>query len=174
MTAILYPLFQGHLDARLEGAQAGAEAMLDAGQETLQRSMNESLNHALATAEMSLLKRDLSHVEEAHSPSQADTRQPNGERLAALFDTLLTHYGRYTQLVLLDQQGCELLNVSHGQQRQQRSPALSHADSEYFQEAMTLFPRDLYVSPRAATGVTCRIRRPWKSLAPSAAGSRSA
>nr|WP_284047765.1 diguanylate cyclase [Halomonas gemina] len=147
VTATLYPIFRAHLDARLQGAQAGAQAMLEAGHESLQRGMNESLNHALATAEMPLLKRYLGQVGEAHSPYQADTRQLTAERLASLFDTLLTHYGRYTKLVLLDPQGRELLHVSHGQQRQQRSPAVTHADAEYFREAMTLFPRDLYVSP---------------------------
>ncbi|MDI5921177.1 diguanylate cyclase [Halomonas sp. LR5S13] len=147
VTATLYPIFRAHLDARLEGAQAGAQAMLEAGQESLQRGMNESLNHALATAEMSLLDRYLSHVGETHSPYQADTKQLTTERLSSLFETLLTHYGRYTKLVLIDPQGHELLHVSHGQQRQQRSPAVSHADTEYFREAMTLFPRDLYVSP---------------------------
>lgn len=147
VTATLYPIFRAHLDARLEGAQAGAEAMLEAGHESLQRGINESLNHALATAEIPLLKRYLSGVGEAHSPYQADIQQLTAERLSSLFDTLLTHYGRYTKLVLIDPQGRELLHVSHDPQRHQRSPVRAHADAEYFREAMTLFPRDLYVSP---------------------------
>ncbi|WP_416138380.1 diguanylate cyclase [Halomonas sp. HK25] len=147
VTATLYPIFRAQLDARLQGAQAGAETMLEAGHESLKRGMNESLNHALATAEMPLLTRYLSRVGEAHSPYQADAQQLTAERLASLFDTLLTHYERYTKLVLIDPQGRELLHVSHGQQRHQLSPAASHADAEYFREAKTLFPRDLYVSP---------------------------
>ena len=147
LTATLTPIYRAHLDARLEAAQAGAQAMLEAGHASLQRGMNESLSHALATAEMSLLTRYLSHVGEAHSPEQADTKHLNIERLASLFDTLLTHYGRYTNLVLIDAQGRELLHVSHDRQQRQRSPAVSHADTEYFREAMTLNHRDLYVSP---------------------------
>ncbi|CAM4235562.1 diguanylate cyclase [Vreelandella rituensis] len=147
VTATLSPIFRAHLDARLEGTQGSAQAMLKAGHESLQRGMNESLNHALATAEISLLKRYLSQVGKAHSPYQADTQQLTAERLASLFDTLLTHDGRYTKLVLIDLQGRELLHVRHGQPRHQQLLATSHADTAYFQEAMTLLPRDLYVSP---------------------------
>ena len=147
VTATLYPAFQAHLDARLQGTQAGAEAMLEAGRASLQRGMNESLSHVLAAAETPLIKRYLSGVETAQSPYQeAVTRHTRENELAELFDTLLTHYGRYTKLVLIDPQGRELMRTSHAQQSSLRSPAADHANSESFREAMTLPPRDFYVS----------------------------
>lgn len=140
VTATLYPVFQAQLDARLDGAVAGAEAMLAAGHESLQRDMNGSFNHALATAELPPLKRYLESV------GTAPNQQASNE-LASLFTTLLTHYGHYTKLVLLDVTGRELLRVTHEPQSLQRPATFSHAEADYFQEAMTLSPRDLYVSP---------------------------
>ncbi|WP_246007537.1 hypothetical protein [Halomonas nitroreducens] len=73
VTATLSLIFQAHLEARLEAAQAGAKAMLEAGHASLTRGMNESLNHALATAELPSLKRYLTRPGKTQPSYQATT-----------------------------------------------------------------------------------------------------
>ncbi|MGM0701932.1 MAG: diguanylate cyclase [Pseudomonadota bacterium] len=147
VTASLYPIFRSHLAAKLDGTQASAEAMLEAGHESLQRGMGETISHVLATAEMPLLQHHLIPTKALDSPEPPASAALADERLEARIDTLLRHYARYTKVVLIDTQGRERLRVTW-QAAPARPPlAIDHAEADYFREAMTLFPRDLYVSP---------------------------
>jgi len=147
MTVLLYPLSQVYLKARVDGTEVGAQAMLESGRDALRRRLNECFNDIVATARMSLLKDYLDSIEVRPSPVPTTTQQRTAERLSLLFDTLLTHSGRYTTLMLLDTRGQELLNVKYGRRQDQLPAGHSHATSAYFQKAMQLAPGELYLSP---------------------------
>ncbi|MCE9663966.1 diguanylate cyclase [Halomonas sp. M5N1S17] len=143
VTATLYPIFQAHLDARLDSTISTANAKIEAGERSLKREINASINHLLATAEMPLLKRYLNGVGVAQSPSQEEMEQFTAAQLHTLLDTLLPHYVRYTQFSLIGLDGRELLRVGHDPLDQ----AEHHVTAIFFREAMALAPRDLYISP---------------------------
>ncbi|WP_316935714.1 diguanylate cyclase [Halomonas sp. ANAO-440] len=143
VTATLYPIFQAHLDARLDSTISIANAKIEAGERSLKREVNASINHLLATAEMPLLKRYLNGVGVARSPFQEEMEQITAAQLHTLLDTLLPHYVRYTQFSLMDLDGRELLRVGQDPIAQ----AENHVTAIFFREAMTLAPRDLYISP---------------------------
>ncbi|QTP55369.1 diguanylate cyclase [Billgrantia sulfidoxydans] len=141
VTATLYPILQAHLGARLDGAASAADAKLEAGLRVLQSEINASINHLLATAEMPLLQRYLTGVGTVQSPRQEATAHLTEARLHALFETLLPHYARYTQLSLIDSAGRELVHVGDAPAQPER-----HAEAIFFLEAMALAPRDVYVA----------------------------
>ncbi|WP_322529328.1 diguanylate cyclase [Salinicola sp. LHM] len=147
ITAFLYPLSYAYLEARIDGSRVGAQAMLESGREALQRRLNECFDDIVATSRMPLLKYYLDSVQTRQSPFPSTAQQLTAERLALLFDTLLTHSGRYTTLMLLNTRGQELLHVKYGKRQDKLSTGRSYADSVYFQEAMQLAPGELYISP---------------------------
>ena len=146
VTALLYPIFTAQLKVRIDGTRATAEARLEAEYEGLLQGMNESFNQALATAEFPLLRRYLDGVQQTRSPARDLAVQRDHEQMNTLFHTLLTHFGRYTRLTLLDLDGRERLSVTTASMLP-LPPVVSHAGTAMFEEAMALQPRDLYVSP---------------------------
>ncbi|MDW7745287.1 diguanylate cyclase [Halomonas sp.] len=112
----------------------------------LLRSMNDSFNQVLATAEFPLLRRFLSRQASADTPAWGLAAQSDWKQLEGLFDTLLTHFGRYTRLVVVDPLGREWVSTSTVPLLS-RPPVIDHRETTAFQAAMALQARDLYVSP---------------------------
>ncbi|MDF3919299.1 diguanylate cyclase [Salinicola salarius] len=147
VTMMLYPFFAAYLEERLDGTRGAAEALLEAKYAVLLQDMNESFNQVLATAEFPLLRHYLASRQSALPPPAQDIESRRElEQLEALFNTLLTHFGRYTRLTLLDTHGREQLSSTTAQ-LQPVPPVVNHAATEAFQEAMQLQPRELYISP---------------------------
>lgn len=147
VTTMLYPFFAAYLEERLDGTRVAAEALLEAKYAVLLQDMNESFNQVLATAEFPLLRRYLASRQSALPPPAQDIEsQHDLEQLEALFNSLLTHFGRYTRLTLLDTHGREQLSSTTAQ-LQPIPPVIDHAATEAFQKALRLQHRELYVSP---------------------------
>ena len=153
ITSTLAPIFWSNIESRVESTRIMAQALLDAEYDVLLQDMTESLNHSLAIAEFPSVVQHLNNAQETQSPYQERLLKQNGDQLGVMFNTLLTHFGRYTRLALIDANGNE-----HFPTQSSTSPAADpvHADALYFREAMTLKARSLYVSPPylgpAATG----------------------
>ncbi|APX94755.1 PAS domain S-box protein [Halomonas sp. 1513] len=141
----LAPIFTSHLNERVDASRRSAEALLASEYDLLLRSMNESFNQVLATAEYPLLRRFLSRQHEALTPTWGLASQNDWDQLAALFDTLLTHFGRYTRLAVVDTEGREWVATSTVPQLS-RPPVADHDATTAFHKAMSLQARDLYVS----------------------------
>ncbi|WP_254795296.1 GGDEF domain-containing protein [Halomonas sp. QHL1] len=108
--------------------------------------MNESFNQVLATAEFPLLGRYLKNRENPLPYLKESEPLRDLEQLGELFNTLLTHFGRYTRLALIDASGREQLVVTT-MPLLPTAPVVDHSTMKVFQEAMELQRRDLYVSP---------------------------
>ncbi|RCV91846.1 sensor domain-containing diguanylate cyclase [Billgrantia montanilacus] len=145
VTLTLTPIFTSHLKDRADGTRRSAEALLASEYDLLLRSMNESFNQVLATAEYPQLKRFLSRQDAAPTPTWGLASQNDWEQLEALFDTLLTHFGRYTRLAVVDTEGREWVATSTVPQLS-RPPVADHGATTAFRKAMSLQARDLYVS----------------------------
>lgn len=122
-----------------------AEALLEAKYEVLLQDMNESFNQVLATAEFPLLRRHLTNRQNTLPPTSDNKSLRDLEQLGELFNTLLTHFGRYTRLALIDTNGREQLFVTTASLLP-TAPVIDHSATRGFREAMELQPRDLYVS----------------------------
>jgi len=146
VTLTLTPIFVSHLKERADGTRRSAETLLTSEYDILLRGMNESFNQVLATAEYPLLRRFLSRQDAAETPTWGLAAQNDWEQLEALFDTLLTHFGRYTRLAVVDTEGREWVATSTTPLLP-RPPVVDHGASTAFRQAMTLQGRDLYVSP---------------------------
>lgn len=144
VTAILTPIFWSNIQSRLEDARATAGSLLEAEYDVLRQGVNQSLNHSLAIAEFPLVTRYLSNMREAPSPYLERLAREDLEQLRDMFNTLLTHFGRYTRLTLIDTEGKEQAST-----RNSESPMEGprHAEALYFREAMTMKARSLYVTP---------------------------
>ena len=150
VTATLFPILSAHLETRIDVERAGAEAMLGSGHESLNTAINESLNHVLATANAPTLKRYLDSVYASQTGIQDLSGGTPGRQLEALFSSLMTHYGRYTEIVLVDNQGNEVIRAS---ERDVLRGPVSHAGTERYIEGSAGSQQDLYVSaPRLAEG----------------------
>lgn len=145
VTLTLTPIFVSHLEERVDGTRRSAEALLASEYDLLLRGMNESFNQVLATAEYPLLRRFLSRQDAAETPTWGLAAQSDWEQLEALFDTLLTHFGRYTRLAVVDTEGREWVATSTVPLLP-RPPVVDHGTSTAFLQAMALQARDLYVS----------------------------
>ncbi|MGJ7457458.1 sensor domain-containing diguanylate cyclase [Halomonas sp. RA08-2] len=146
VTALLYPIFTAQLEDRIVSTRVTAEALLEAEYEGLLQDMNESLNQVLATAEFPLLRSYMASLDPAHSPARSMVLQRDHAQLDALFNTLLTHFERYTRLALIDVQGRERLSVTTASMLPLPTVG-DYTATPLFQEAMALQHRDLYVSP---------------------------
>ncbi|EWH01539.1 PAS domain-containing protein [Halomonas sp. BC04] len=146
VTLALSPIVTSHLEERVDGKRRSAESLLASEYALLLQGMNESFNQVLATAEYPLLQRFLSRQAAAQTPTWGLAAQGDWEQLAALFDTLLTHFGRYTHLAVIDPEGKEWVATSTVPLLP-RPPVIDHGDTPAFRQAMTLQSRDLYVSP---------------------------
>ena len=146
VTALLFPIFTAQLDDRIDTTRVTAEARLASGYEGLLQDMNESFSQVLATAEFPLLRRYMVSLQETSSPARDIALQRDREQLDALFNTLLTHFGRYSRLAMIDLAGRERLSVTKASMLP-LPPVVDYTATDLFQEAMALQHRDLYVSP---------------------------
>jgi PAS domain S-box-containing protein len=152
VTATLAPIFWSNIQNRLEFSRIAAEALLEAESDVLLQDMNESLNHSLAIAEFPSVVGYLGDTQTTQSPYQETLVQQNRKQLGDMLNTLLTHFGRYTRLALIDAEGNERFSTQNS-----RPPAADpiHAEALYFREAMTLKARSLYVTgPHLGPGAT--------------------
>ena len=101
ITSTLALVFWSNIENRVEAARITAQTLLETEYDVLLQGMNESLNHSLAIAEFPSVVQYLSNAQETQSPYQERLLKQNGDQLGAMFNTLLTHFGRYTGLVLL-------------------------------------------------------------------------
>lgn len=141
VTALLYPIFELHLQERIKSSHDAGRALLQAEYEALVHDINGSLNHVLAMAEFPSLQRYLIDAQKTLPPYQAQMFERDQGRLQDLFGTWLTHFGSYTRLTLLDRSGEERLSAGRP-----RHAEAQHEDASYFTQAMTLPPRGVYVS----------------------------
>ncbi|MDW7749127.1 MAG: PAS domain S-box protein, partial [Halomonas sp.] len=102
VTLTLTPILASHLEERFDSTRRSAESLLASEYDLLLRGMNESFNQVLATAEYPLLRRFLSRQAAAETPTWGLAAQSDWRQLEVLFDTLLTHFGRYTRLAVID------------------------------------------------------------------------
>lgn len=146
LTLTLAPILASYLEERSDGISQAAETQLSFEYSLLLKSMNESINQVLATAETPRLKRFLSRQAAAQPPAWSLASKADWVQLEAWFDTLLTHFGRYTRLAVIDSEGREWIATSTTPMLP-RPPVVNHGATLAFQEAMSLHSRDLYVSP---------------------------
>ncbi|SNY98865.1 diguanylate cyclase [Halomonas sp. hl-4] len=144
VTSTLLPVLHMHMETRLNGIQAEAKAVLRVGEDALVRDINETLNYALAISEMPTLQQQLSSQPPSidHLLSHRDPSQ-----LATFLSTLISHSPRYSKLVLIDNQGNEVLRAPQGAKTDPRFGYHNHAHTDYFKGANELFQRDIYISP---------------------------
>ncbi|WP_432415460.1 diguanylate cyclase [Chromohalobacter israelensis] len=119
--------------------------MLDSEYDLLLSGMNESFNQVLSTAEYPLLRRFLSRQAASQESGWEGASQRDWEQLDTLFHTLLTHFGRYTRMAVVDAAGREWV-VTSELPLQSRPPVVVHDANDTFHKAMILHSRDLYVS----------------------------
>lgn len=138
VTAMLYPIFRTHLETRLDSSRQGATTLLNAEHDALLHDMNESFNQVLAVADLPILRRHLRNV------LAGDEGEATLEPLAAMLETLATHFGRYTRLVLIDTTGEELLEA--GSRLLPYPTGTRYAQTGVFRGTKRLPPRGLYIS----------------------------
>ncbi|SDN77898.1 sensor domain-containing diguanylate cyclase [Vreelandella arcis] len=144
VTSTLWPVLYVHMETRLDGVRSEANAVLRVGEDALTRDINETLNYALAIAEMPALQQQLA----AQQPPFEDSFSPDdSSRLATFLSTLMNHSPRYTKLVLIDNEGNEVLRASQGIGADPRFETLNHAHTDYFKGSSQLRSRELYISP---------------------------
>ncbi|XQU08469.1 diguanylate cyclase [Halomonas sp. LY9] len=145
VTAMLLPVLHVHMETRINGLHTEARAVLKAGQEALTRDVNESLNSMLAIAEMPALRH---YLVTHNTPTLIDQRYSLSEvtQLSHFLDTIISHHPRYTKLVLIDNQGNEVLRAPQSVAPGAQVTGRRHQEMDYFTEANKLLPRDLYLS----------------------------
>ena len=146
VSTTLLPVLHVHMESRLSSLHAEADALLKVGQEALSRDINESMNYALAVSEMPSLRRYLTSQNRSSLLNQRYSLSDLSQ-LSTFLNTLINHNPRYTKLVLMDNQGRELLRAPSSTDTGPRVAGNHHAYTDYFQEAAQLLPRDLYISP---------------------------
>lgn len=141
VTAILWPVLHVHLETRQESIRAETRAIMQVGKDTLLRDIKETLSYALAVAEMPIIKAHMTD-KNGEGVDSSTTAQ-----LTDFLSTLVKHYPRYTKLILIDNQGNEVLRAPVGIKSDPRFDDHRHANTDYFKAASKLFARDLYISP---------------------------
>lgn len=146
VTVALLPILSSHLDEQVDSTRLAAETLLTTEYNILLRSMNESFNQVLATAEFPLLSRFLDRQSTIQTPAWDIASQRDHEQLQTLITTLLTHFGRYTRLAVIDADGQERV-AANNSSLLPRAPVVDYSATSAYQKAMALQSRDLYVSP---------------------------
>lgn len=145
VTAALAPIFFAQLQNRLDGVRDAAVTRLDAEYDTLLHDMNESFNQVLAAAELPVLRHHLQRLRDASPGDARKDMQATLDPLATMLDTLVTHFDRFSRLVLIDARGREQMTA--GVRPLPHPTGINHARADYYRAAMTLEADDLYVSP---------------------------
>lgn len=148
VTVMLYPIFRTHLETRLDSSRQSATTLLNAEYDALLHDMSESFNQVLAVAELPILRRHLRNV------LAGDEGEATLDPLAAMLETLATHFGRYTRLVLIDTTGEELLEA--GSRLLPYPTGTRYAQTGVFRGTKRLPPRGLYISAPASGRVVGR------------------
>lgn len=146
VTSTLLPVLHMHMETRLGGIRAEAKAILRVGEDTLARDINETLNYALAIAEMPALQQRL----EGRSPfDEAGLSSRDPTQLGVFLNTFIHHTPRYSKLVLIDNEGNEMLRAPLDNGAEPHLGRRNHAQTDYFKSASKLFPRDISIAARA-------------------------
>ncbi|WP_244511105.1 diguanylate cyclase [Vreelandella arcis] len=130
-----------HLETQQQNTRSEIRAILKVSENTLWRDINETLSYALAIAEMPTIKALMT------KDGKAGLGSPAPEQLTGFLSTLIKHYPRYTKLMLIDNQGVEVLRIPGDTPSDPRLARRDHANTDYFKSASELFARDLYISP---------------------------
>ncbi|PKG50237.1 PAS domain-containing protein, partial [Halomonas sp. MES3-P3E] len=146
VSTTLLPVLHVHMETRLNSLNDEANALLTVGQEALTRDINESLNYALAIAEMPELRRYLA-AQNLTTLTNEQYSLSDLSQLSHFLTTLISHNARYTKLVLIDNQGREVLRAPRSSETGALVSGNLHVNTDYFIEASKLLPRDLYISP---------------------------
>lgn len=146
VSTTLLPVLHVHMETRLNSLNDEANALLTVGQEALTRDINESLNYALAIAEMPELRRYLA-AQNLTTLTNEQYSLSDLSQLSHFLTTLISHNARYTKLVLIDNQGREVLRAPRSRNVDTWVSSNLHVNTDYFIEASKLLPRDLYISP---------------------------
>ncbi|MCA1771953.1 MAG: diguanylate cyclase [Halomonas sp.] len=141
VTMTLWPVLHVHLETRQESIRAETRTILQVGENTLLRDINETLSYALAVAEMPIIKAHMT------GENNGDVNGSTSAQLTDFLSTLVKHYPRYTKLILIDNQGDEVLRAPAGLASDPRFTDNRHANTDYFKAASSLLARDLYISP---------------------------
>ncbi|MDR5873539.1 diguanylate cyclase [Halomonas sp. CUBES01] len=144
VTSTLFPVLDMHMETRLDGVRDEAKGILRVGEEALVREINETLNYALAIAEMPTLQQRL----EGNLPvgeGAVSSRDPT--QLSVFLNAFINHTPRYSKLVLIDNEGNEMLRAPQDTDAEPHLGRHNHAHTDYFKGASKLFPRDIYLSP---------------------------
>lgn len=108
VTGTLWPVLHLHLETQQQNTRSEIRAILKVSENTLWRDINETLSYALAIAEMPTIKALMTKDGEAGLDSPAPAE------LTGFLSTLIQHYPRYTKLMLIDNQGVEVLRIPGG------------------------------------------------------------
>lgn len=145
VTMTLTPIFTSHLDNQIDSKRLATEAILTSEYDKLLQGMNESFNQILAISEYPMLRRFLESQVASQPPERDTETQQDWRQLESLFETLLTHFGRYTRMAVIDSHGREWVNTTQALLLP-RPRVIDHDANPAFQRAMVLKPRDLYIS----------------------------
>lgn len=142
ITLTLIPFIWSNAQSNLDNTRAAATALLKAEYDGFLQDMKGSINHALAVAEFPTVFDYLVKAQQTQSPYAERLLEPEREHLGKMFNTLLTHFGHYSRIALIDNNGNE-----HFSKPGFISSATDHSRAPYFRETMVLKARSLYVSP---------------------------
>ncbi len=141
VTLVLIPITWSNTTTRFESSRLTAKTLLEAEYDALLQGMNESLNHALAIAEFPSVRQHLDRIRQTQNPYQDVWSDQNEDQIRGMLSTLLTHFGRYTRLVVIDTDGRQRLSTEDPPESE-----ILHRNHLYFREAMAMNPRSLYLS----------------------------
>ena len=141
VTLVITPIIISNISTRFENSRQTAETLLEGEYDALLQSLDESLNHALALSEFPSVGEYLTRSSGAQSPYQEEWAFRNEMQLRGMLGTLLTHFGRYTRLTLIDTNGLERLSTGPSE-----TIATDHSSALYFREAMVMENQALYLS----------------------------
>ncbi|GHD43858.1 PAS domain S-box-containing protein/diguanylate cyclase (GGDEF) domain-containing protein [Marinobacter persicus] len=141
VTLVITPIIISNISTRFESSRQTAETLLEGEYDALLQGLDESLNHTLALSEFPTVREYLTRTGSASSPYQEEWAFRNEMQLRGMLGTLLTHFGRYTRLTLIDTAGLERLSTGPSE-----TIGTDHSNAPYFREAMVMENRALYLS----------------------------
>ncbi|WP_273132328.1 diguanylate cyclase domain-containing protein [Marinobacter vinifirmus] len=152
VTLVLIPITWSNTTTRFESSRLTAKTLLEAEYDALLQGMNESLNHALAIAEFPSVRQHLDRIRQTQNPYQDVWSDQNEDQIRGMLSTLLTHFGRYTRLVVIDTDGRQRLSTEDPPESE-----TLHRNHLYFREAMAMNPRSLDTSEDGSLAYTTSL-----------------
>ena len=98
VSAMLFPIFNVHMEMRLDSLRAKADDVLKIGQEALTHDISESINYTLAIAETPGIRQYLT-VQSLPSLSDQQYALSDISQLSHFLNTLISHYELSSVLV---------------------------------------------------------------------------